>query len=863
MLLRRKFTLLGTLLVLALPASIALAVPAAPELLRLSQPDGLTFRARQWGDEFNHGWETQDGYSIIRDQYSQAWVYALPSSTGELMESSAIVGRSPPPTGLARGLKPASAAMAQQRVERMEALDVAAVQPAIALNGTANVLTILVNYQDRTTSYSPANFTNMLFGTGNNSMKDFYTENSHGLFTVSAGPGGIAGWYQAASGHDYYGANVNGNDAWPGDLVYEAVRAADTAGFNFAPYDQDRDCQVDVVNIVHQGTGEESGAAATDIWSHSWDLDSARYWNNSHFGSYTTRSACAVGGFVRVNRYVIQPELYAGAMSTVGVFAHEYGHALGLPDLYDTDGNSEGVGNWSLMAGGSWNGVTRSGDRPAHLDAWSKTKLSWLTPTQITSPSPSSVTINPAYLAASAYQFRSGSAASGTGEYFLVENRQRGGFDAGLPGSGLLVWHIDEAKTNNTGQCIPSGSSCSTVHYKVALVQADNLWNLERDQNRGDAGDPFPGSAVRTAFSGTTTPNSLLYNGSASGAAISNIALSGLNMTAQMSIGAAVVVPSAPSNLRATAVSTTQVTLAWQDNSSNETGFYLERKTGSAGTWSQIASLGANVVSYSNTGLTAGTSYYYRLRAYNAGGSSSNSSELNVVTSSACSSSTTAISVGGSLGGTLASTDCRSTVRTTSYYDSFTFAATAGTPYTITMNSTAFDAYLYLLNGSTVLAYDDDSNGNNNAKIVYTPTTSGTLTIHAVSYSANATGAYSVALSAPSSCSSSTTVIGAGASLGGTLATSDCRSSVRTTSYYDSFTFVATAGARYTITMNSTAFDAYLYLLNGSTVVAYDDDSNGAANARIVYTAPSSGTLTIHATSYFSSATGAYTVTRN
>ena len=113
-----------------------------------------------------------------------------------------------------------------------------------------------------------------------------------------------------------------------------------------------------------------------------------------------------------------------------------------------------------------------------------------------------------------------------------------------------------------------------------------------------------------------------------------------------------------------------------------------------------------------------------------------------------CSSSTTAITSGSTLSGSLATTDCASTVRTsgTFYYDNFTFSATAGTTYTITLNSSAFDCYVYLLNGSTVLASDDDSNGGTNSKIVYTPTSSATLTIHCTSYSASSTGSYSVSL---------------------------------------------------------------------------------------------------------------------
>lgn len=122
---------------------------------------------------------------------------------------------------------------------------------------------------------------------------------------------------------------------------------------------------------------------------------------------------------------------------------------------------------------------------------------------------------------------------------------------------------------------------------------------------------------------------------------------------------------------------------------------------------------------------------------------------------SPCSSSTTPITSGSSLSGSLATTDCISTIRTsgtsTFYYDNFTFSATAGTAYTITLNA-PFDAYVYLLSGSTVLAQDDDGNGGTNSKIVYTPTTSGTLTIHCTSYTASDVGTYTVALSGGSSC---------------------------------------------------------------------------------------------------------------
>ncbi|MEF9438681.1 MAG: M6 family metalloprotease domain-containing protein, partial [Candidatus Mariimomonas ferrooxydans] len=323
-------------------------------------------------------------------------------------------------------------------------------------------------------------------------------EVSYGAFSVSAGPGGVVGWYTAVNTHNYYGTNVSGFDQWPGDLVYEAVAAADAAGFNFAPYDQDGDCYVDVINIVHHGSGEEAGGSpSTDIWSHRWSLSAAQFWGRSNYGAFTTNDSDAAcpGGYI-VNDYVIQPEILWGGRQTMGVFAHEYGHALGLPDLYDTDGSSEGIGNWSLMAGGSWNYVSVPGDRPAHADAWCKYNLGWVTPTLVTGTL-TNEPITEAATTADVYQLLSGTPMSD--EYFLVENRQLSGFDAGLPGPGLLIWHIDgdtiasKAFTNtvNDSECWPGGPSCAADHYGVAHVQADNLWDMEQNVNSGDTGDPF------------------------------------------------------------------------------------------------------------------------------------------------------------------------------------------------------------------------------------------------------------------------------------------------------------------------------------------------------------------------------------
>ncbi len=308
------------------------------------------------------------------------------------------------------------------------------------------------------------------------------------------------------------------------------------------------------------------------------------------------------------------------------------------------------------------------------------------------------------------------------------------------------------ATTSATLPRAPSGLTMSVIaSTQINLAWADNSTNetgFRVERKTGAAGTwsqiASLGANVRTySNTGLAAGTTYYYRVRAYNAA-GNSGYSNEVMATTPSL-----LPAAPSGLTATANSATQITLAWVDNSINETGFLLERKTGVSGSWSQIASLGANVRTFSNTGLAARTTYYYRVRARNSNGNSAYSNEAGATTNAAgCASATTPISVGGSATGSLATTDCSSTVRPGRYYDNFTFTATAGTRYTITLNATAFDSYLYLLDSAgRTLAYDDDGNGGVNAKILYTATASGTLTIHATSYWSGATGAYTVTLS--------------------------------------------------------------------------------------------------------------------
>jgi len=550
--------------VFALNPTNSHSMPAAPHFIELQQSDGTKFPARQWGDEHSHGWETDTGHTIVHDQSSKSWTYAVKDKDGKLTSSSILVQKSyPPPVDIQKNLRPLKVSPIQV-IGKSTAASSSLPQLAAPVTGTKSLPVILIGFTDAPFTKTKENFDNLLFGSTGNTMKNYYLQNSYNQLTVNGGASGVYGPVTANNTQAYYGGNdANGDDKFPGTLVYEAVSKAAANGFKFAPFvDQTKSCYVDVVMIAHQGTGEEASfITPNDIWSHSWDLNSAQSNGHSSNGEFVTNEACTYpggGGFIKVNNYVIQPELATpnpnGLLIGVGVYAHEYGHAIGLPDLYDTDYSSEGAGDWTLMAGGSWlgpqtpfvwNGSNYTkiiGDSPAHLDAWSKYYLGWISPTNI-----SGVSSNQPVTAASSASpnfYVLGTGTPTSGEYFLVENRQKSGFDSYLNGSGLLVWHIDGTTISglfpsnaiNNNECISStlgACSGSSTHFGVTLIQADNYKNLENGINSGDATDPFYSPKT---FSDATAPNSKLWNGTASSVSISAISASATTMTATFSI---------------------------------------------------------------------------------------------------------------------------------------------------------------------------------------------------------------------------------------------------------------------------------------------------------------------------------------
>ncbi len=528
-----------TLLVLGLLLTIETvsAVPANPEPFTMVQQDNSSIQVIQVGDENGAHFETPDGYSIVQDEGDKWWKYAKKDKKGKLVSTEHKVGHAnPEKSGLEKHSHPdideqgseVEKTKGQASLVSSAGSSASSQIPAPAFApqlGAKKTLVILINFTDtaQSPSHTPSFYDDLLFS-GVNSMNNYYKEVSYNNITIT---GAIAGnrWFNTSNntawyGHDITGIDANGNDPdfnnrYIFKLAKEAVIAADPY-VDYSQYDSNGDGIIDHLIIVHAGNGQESSGNTNDIWSHSWDIYVYTNTTGWSLGYMTADGVKAVG-------YTMQAE-----GSPMGTFAHEFGHDLGLPDLYDTDSSSDGVGNWDIMAYGSW---LNGGNTPAHFSAWSKYFLGWVNPAKVTHPLLNE-NINAVETNDDVYMLLDNPGDSpgnldwtsnGTGEYFLVENRRKTGYDAYLPGEGLLIWHINESRKNNS----------IDNRRLVDLEEADGLNHLDvYGGNQGDANDPWYSKI--TGFTDSSTPNSRYYNGSASGVSVNNISASGAVMTADL-----------------------------------------------------------------------------------------------------------------------------------------------------------------------------------------------------------------------------------------------------------------------------------------------------------------------------------------
>ncbi|MFH1701498.1 MAG: M6 family metalloprotease domain-containing protein [Candidatus Zixiibacteriota bacterium] len=386
-------------------------------------------------------------------------------------------------------------------------------------SGSFKALCLLVDFSDNNAQIQPSFLDTLIFDNQFGTVRNYYGEISYDqIDIVTVNLPSTTGWNRAPQNYSYYvNGNYGINSAYPNNsqkLCEDLVDLAD-AEIDFSQYDNDGDGYVDVIMIVHSGPGAEFSGNTADIWSHKWAINP-----RNRDGVY-------------ISDYAVMPEYWNLPNDlTIGVFCHELAHTFGLPDLYDMDNGSYGTGKYSLMSIGCWNGYL--GSSPSHPDAWSRIQLGWLMPTNIVS-SQSGAIIPEVENNSVAYRLWTNGVIGE--EYFLIENRQRVGYDAALPGSGLCIWHIDEGLAHNNYEWFPGHNTFG--NYLVALEQADNLYQLEKLISAGDGGDQFPGTNNIHEFAPWTSPGSNSYASDNTLVSVTNISASGETMSADFSVSLA------------------------------------------------------------------------------------------------------------------------------------------------------------------------------------------------------------------------------------------------------------------------------------------------------------------------------------
>ncbi|MCX5633430.1 MAG: M6 family metalloprotease domain-containing protein [Phycisphaerae bacterium] len=493
---------------LFLKIEMAAAVPACPEGVKAAQPDGTEITIYLRGDEYSHWNENENGYLITKSEISGEWVYMI-EEAGTTVAGKYAVGKADPKA--IGALKPNKEKLSAIVERSLAVKSMLVEQPAFAPHtGTMYNLVILVNFSDLSVAYSRQAYDDLFNQIGYTtdgavgSVKDYYHQISYNALTMQST---VVESVTLDNGYAYYGANDSyGYDIRPREMVQEALAKLEARGFDFRTVDGDSDGWIDGLTIIHAGGGEEySGNDINYIWSHQWQLISPVTYDGVSMQMYHTEPA----------RRGWDSSPSTQGITRIGVICHENGHFLGLPDLYDYGYDSEGAGNFCLMAGGSWNG--NYGTSPAHMSAWCKCYLGWVSPTLISSSGLYS--LGQVETNSQIFKLQGGFPSD---EYFLVENRQGSGFDSGLPGSlrGILIWHIDESQANNDDQ----------THYKVDLEEASGTQHLALNENAGDDADYFRAGNA-TVFTESSIPNNLSYAGQMLNANITNVGTTGASMS--------------------------------------------------------------------------------------------------------------------------------------------------------------------------------------------------------------------------------------------------------------------------------------------------------------------------------------------
>ena len=445
------------------------AVPARREWRTVTQADGTSIEVQVIGDEFYH-------YTINRDG----------QRVREINGMYEVVGEAPTPE--------VAKAHRAKAVARRQRQDIGTTP-----NPAPKGVVILANFSNQSmqSGHTQATFdelcnsTNCTVNAGYPSAAQYFADQSNGSYrpvfdvfgpvTLSHNVAhyGTDLWVEDEETGEWY--QDEGSDSLATDAVVEACRLANQQfTINWADYDSNNDGKIDFVYVIYAGKGQADGGSPETIWPHNWQVSSARHYGNCTY----TVSQCKVGGKT-IENYAMSGEMSGNSLGGIGTLCHEFGHVMGLPDLYDTKygtnyKNKLTPGDWNIMDGGSYNG---DGHCPPNYDPWEKEFFGWNTSVVLgTDGANISLKANgtDGY---KAYQVNSGNKYVGpttAGVRYYIENRQAVGWDAPLTGHGMLVWTVNfnASKWSNN----EPNNTANDPYYTVVSAYGNKIgWDGKTD----------------------------------------------------------------------------------------------------------------------------------------------------------------------------------------------------------------------------------------------------------------------------------------------------------------------------------------------------------------------------------------------
>ena len=461
--------------VLSLCAAMTFAIPAKKSWKVVSQSDGTTIKVSQAGDEHLHYYITEDNVPIYKAADNRYCYLTIES--GKLHNSGVLAHESAArsakelqvmntihdlaPIARQMAAKKRSAAKRCVRPDRLPSKDDISV-----FKGSKKALVILAAFSDK--SFSKGDDAIVKFydevlnqeGYSQNgaagSVHDYFKDMSRGEFDLTFD---IVGPVKVSKSATYYGgpSPIMGGTDHIGEFITEAIKKADEkCDIDWKKYDWDDDGEVEQVFVLYAGYGQATGGPTGTIWPNAWTLDEALQ-NSDGNGGFS------IDG-VFINQYACSNELYLDSGTVpmgLGVFCHEFSHCMGLPDMYDTNyGSTPTMGDWDLLAGGSYNGPQGIGWCPAGWTSYERAYAGWLELTELKAGDIIKGMTSLEEADGKAYVIYNDNHKD---EYYLLENHKGMGWDKYTPENGLLIIHVDYDKdlfdnniVNSKGEFTPA-----------------------------------------------------------------------------------------------------------------------------------------------------------------------------------------------------------------------------------------------------------------------------------------------------------------------------------------------------------------------------------------------------------------------